>query len=261
VLSKTDGKKTKYVNIPKAEDANEAGGPNSHKCRLIICEGDSAKNYALECLDYREGGRDYIGIYPISGKIINVVNASMDQLIKNKQITELKTILGLVTDADLMNDENYYKLRYGTVEIMTDADGDGSHIRGLLMLFLAMGFPGFLFRECLQTWLTPLVRATRTKTNVLSFYTMKEFSDWKKQQTEDELRKWKIKYYKGLGSSDTSEIKEDCEKSKLLIQTMGMDDKETLMNALVAWVMIASTCLVLLPNSQQYYVSMSFPCF
>lgn len=231
VLSKTDGKKTKFVNIAKAEDANKAGGPESHLCRLIICEGDSAKNYALESLDYREGGRDYIGIYPISGKIINVVNASMEQLIKNKQITELKMILGLVQDSDLMVDENYHKLRYGKVEIMTDADGDGSHIRGLLMLFLAMGFPGFLFRECLQTWLTPLVRATKSKTNVLSFYTMKEFSDWKNQQTEQELKKWKVKYYKGLGSSDTDEIKEDCAKSKLLTQTMEPDDREKLINA------------------------------
>lgn len=231
ILSKTDGKKTKFVNIAKAEDANKAGGPESHLCRLIICEGDSAKNYALESLDYREGGRDYIGIYPLSGKIINIVNASMEQLIKNKQITELKQILGLVQDSDLMVDENYYKLRYGKVEIMTDADGDGSHIRGLLMLFLAMDFPGFLFRECLQTWLTPLVRATKSKNNVLSFYTMKEFSDWKNEQPESELKKYKIKYYKGLGSSDTDEIKEDCSNNKLLTQTMEEDDKDRLSNA------------------------------
>lgn len=233
VLSKTDGKKSKFVNIPNAEDANKAGGPESHLCRLVVCEGNSAKNYALEALDYRQGGRDYLGIYPLSGKIINVANATMEQIVNNKQITELKAMLGLVSDADLADDFHYHRLRYGAVEIMTDADGDGSHIRGLLMLFLALDFPGFLFRECLQTWMTPLVRAVRTRNQTLSFYTLKDFGDWKRQmaETNEDLKKWKIKYYKGLGSSDTAEIKEDCLQNTVLVQAMEEGDRERLFNA------------------------------
>lgn len=48
-LKKTDGTKTAKVNVPKLEDANEAGGKNSDKCTLILTEGDSAKALAVSC--------------------------------------------------------------------------------------------------------------------------------------------------------------------------------------------------------------------
>ncbi len=35
------------LNIPKLDDANWAGGPNSRECTLIITEGDSAKALAV----------------------------------------------------------------------------------------------------------------------------------------------------------------------------------------------------------------------
>lgn len=47
-LKKSDGSKTRrLLDIPKLEDANEAGGSKSHKCTLIITEGDSAKALAV----------------------------------------------------------------------------------------------------------------------------------------------------------------------------------------------------------------------
>jgi DNA topoisomerase II len=47
-LKKTDGsKKSRISGIPKLEDANEAGGKDSHKCTLILTEGDSAKALAV----------------------------------------------------------------------------------------------------------------------------------------------------------------------------------------------------------------------
>lgn len=49
-LKKTDGTKTERVhNVPKLEDANQAGGKNSDKCTLILTEGDSAKALAVSC--------------------------------------------------------------------------------------------------------------------------------------------------------------------------------------------------------------------
>lgn len=49
-LKKSDGTKKGRVNIPKLEDANEAGTKNSHKCTLILTEGDSAKALAVSCV-------------------------------------------------------------------------------------------------------------------------------------------------------------------------------------------------------------------
>lgn len=44
-LGRKMGAKTansKHINVPKLEDANEAGGKNSERCTLILTEGDSA---------------------------------------------------------------------------------------------------------------------------------------------------------------------------------------------------------------------------
>lgn len=47
-LKKTDGtKRGRITGITKLEDANDAGGKNSHKCTLILTEGDSAKALAV----------------------------------------------------------------------------------------------------------------------------------------------------------------------------------------------------------------------
>lgn len=50
-MKKTDGSKTKRLHdVPKLEDANEAGGSRSHECTLILTEGDSAKALAVSQL-------------------------------------------------------------------------------------------------------------------------------------------------------------------------------------------------------------------
>ena len=79
--SKQAGKKTnKLRGIPKLEDANEAGGKNSAGCTLILTEGDSAKTLAVSGISVV--GKDYYGVYPLKGKLLNVREANV------KQITE-----------------------------------------------------------------------------------------------------------------------------------------------------------------------------
>ena len=78
VLKKTDGKKTLMVRgIPKLTDANKAGGKFSKKCTLILTEGDSAKSMAISGLS--EVGRDYYGVFPLRGKVVNVKDADVDK--------------------------------------------------------------------------------------------------------------------------------------------------------------------------------------
>jgi DNA topoisomerase-2 len=123
LMTKTDGRKTKSITgIPKLEDANEAGGSKSRKCTLIICEGDSAKSFAVSGLGVV--GRDYYGVYPVKGKMMNVRDATMSEISNNKEINELKKILGLREGVKSIND-----LRYGELMILTDADLDGIHIK------------------------------------------------------------------------------------------------------------------------------------
>ena len=64
------GKKAKLTGIPKLEDANEAGTRNSDRWTLILTEGDSAKSLAMAGIEIV--GRDYYGVFPLKGKLLNV---------------------------------------------------------------------------------------------------------------------------------------------------------------------------------------------
>jgi DNA topoisomerase-2 len=68
---KSDGSKTKHIRgIPKLVDANLAGTAQSHKCTLILCEGDSAKAGVISGLSSED--KNVIGVYPLKGKLLNV---------------------------------------------------------------------------------------------------------------------------------------------------------------------------------------------
>lgn len=224
LLSKTDGKKVRRVNIAKAEDANMAGSTESGKCVLWLCEGDSAKNYALTLLENLPGGRNYNGIYPLSGKILNTMKATPEQLTKNKQVLELKIMLGLQEAVDYSKADNRRQLRYGKVGVLTDMDMDGIHIKYLLTVFFGSRFSGILESGNMITWMSPIIRAKRGRTS-LRFFTMTDFHNWKTLRTASDLKKWTIKYYKGLGGSTDAEVEEDVKNPHVEITVF--DEKAT----------------------------------
>ena len=71
-------KHSKLRGIPKLDDANDAGGRNSADCTLIVTEGDSAKSLAVSGLGVV--GRDRYGVFPLKGKMLNVREASHNQV-------------------------------------------------------------------------------------------------------------------------------------------------------------------------------------
>jgi DNA topoisomerase-2 len=120
-LAKTSGKKqSKIKGIPKLEDANEAGTKNALRCTLILTEGDSAKSLAVSGLGVI--GRDYYGVFPLRGKLLNVREATHKQILENQEINNLIKILGLQYKKKYNTDEDMKTLRYGKVMIMTDQD-------------------------------------------------------------------------------------------------------------------------------------------
>ena len=205
VLKKTDGKKTLMVRgIPKLTDANKAGGKFSKKCTLILTEGDSAKSMAISGLS--EVGRDYYGVFPLRGKVVNVKDADIDKILKNQEISNLKKIIGLKTGEDYSNKtEANWPLRYGKIMIMTDQDTDGSHIKGLIMNLFHTFWPSLLKNDFVTSLITPIIKATKGK-KVETFYTLTQYEDWKKANKNG--KGWYIKYYKGLGTSTSKEAKE-----------------------------------------------------
>ena len=218
---KTDGSKTKSIRgIPKLIDANWAGTEKSALCSIIFCEGDSAKAGIVSGLSSED--RNIIGVYPMKGKILNVRGEQTKKISENKEIAEIKKILGLETSRVYKSMEDVAKtLRYGKVLFMTDQDMDGSHIKGLgINLFQSEwpsltqipGFIGFMN--------TPILKA-RKGTQELVFYNEGEYDTWKNAMQEHELKSWNIKYYKGLGTSTGKEFREYFEKKK----TVGFEYK------------------------------------
>lgn len=62
-------------------------------------------------------GRDYYGVFPLRGKLLNVREATSKQLTENKEIGFIKQILGLQQNKEY---NSVKSLRYGHLMIMTD---------------------------------------------------------------------------------------------------------------------------------------------
>ena len=222
---KTDGVKSKSVRgIPKLTDANWAGTEKSKDCVVIFCEGDSAKAGIISGLSSED--RNTIGVYPLKGKLLNVRGESVKKIAENNEISEIKKILGLETGKKYNTIEDVYKhLRYGKVLFMTDQDLDGSHIKGLgINLFQSewsslVEIPGFIgFMN------TPILKAKKGDAE-LNFYNDGEYEEWKQ---ENESKGWKIKYYKGLGTSTGKEFREYFENKKIVGFAMSEKSDDTI---------------------------------
>lgn len=200
---KTDGKKkSRITGIPKLEDATYAGTRDSERCTLILTEGDSAATTAISGL--KVVGRDYYGVFPLKGKMINAKNASDSSLIENSEIQDIKKIIGLESGKKYTE---LSSLRYGKVMIMTDQDHDGSHIKGLVMNMFHSQWPELLKLGFIVSMLTPIVKAFKGS-DELSFYTLYDYEQWKLGVGEPAFSRWRVKYYKGLGTSTASEARE-----------------------------------------------------
>jgi len=201
LLVKTDGRKTRTITgIPKLEDANQAGGRKARQCTLIVCEGDSARTFAISGLGVV--GRDYYGVYPLKGKVKNIRGASTKEMFENQEINELKKILGLREGVKCLED-----LRYGQLMVLTDEDVDGIHIKALILNLFDVFWPDVLRAGFVVSMYTPLIKVFRKNRTVeASFFTEQAFEAWKAQHPMSSGLT--IKYYKGLGTHDRHEARE-----------------------------------------------------
>lgn len=198
-LKRIGGGKKKTIKMDKLVDANKAGTNDSNKCHLFLCEGDSAVTMAISGMS--EVGRDYYGAFPLKGKVLNVRGASTSKIKANDEVQNLINILGLEIGKKYETTDD---LRYGRCVLMTDADSDGIHIKGLLINFFENFFPELLKMDFLYEFITPILKAKKGK-EVISFYTMK---DYQNALNSGKLEGYRVKYYKGLGTSSPKEAKE-----------------------------------------------------
>jgi DNA topoisomerase-2 len=224
LLAKTNGKKRKHIDGGKGRDANLSGGPQSANCMLFIVEGDSAKNYAYIAQGMIPNGPDYIGVLPLQGKPLNVMNAMATdpkKIANNHEISELKKYLGLEDFVDYKDPKNFDRLRYGRLVILADADDDGTHIKSLIILLFKCFYPTLLELGYVQFLRTPLIRILGTN---LVFYSQAEFQLWRQQNPDYVIREGQTKYYKGLGSSKKEDIQQDLQDPRYVTCIYDMDN-------------------------------------
>ncbi|KAF7545687.1 hypothetical protein G7046_g9505 [Stylonectria norvegica] len=201
MMAKSDGGKRSRVSNAKLVEANLAGTRRGHECTLILTEGDSAKGLAVSGRAILDPDR--IGVFPLRGKLLNVRDASIDQITKNQEIQNIKQFLGLKHKQKYTDTKS---LRYGHLMIMADQDHDGSHIKGLLINFLQVQFPSLLqIPDFFREFITPIVKVwqgsnPKKPAKLKSFFTQPQYEEWKVSHN-NELGRWHSKYFKGLGTS------------------------------------------------------------
>ena len=212
---KMDGTKSKTVRgIPNFVDANFAGTDKSKECILILAEGLSAMSGIVSGLQSED--RNVIGIYPLKGKVLNVRGATRD-ISENKELADLIKILGLEIGRtyESLSDVNKC-LRYSKVMIMSDQDLDGSHIKGLCINLFHSMWPSLVKIEGFVSFMnTPILRATKGQQKLL-FYNDGEYAKWKDELPDKSTKGWTLKYFKGLGTSTSTEFKDYFANKKIV---------------------------------------------
>ena len=227
-LRKLNGKTKKtarLLGIEKLDDANFAGTKNSEKCTLILTEGDSAKSLAMAGIEVV--GRDTFGCFPLRGKMLNVRECATQKILKNQEVQYLMKILGIKIGENYTDVKN---LRYGSILIMTDQDVDGSHIKGLIINFIHTFWPSLIkINGFVRQFITPILKATKGS-EVHSFYTIPEYKKWLDSKG-GKIKGYKIKYYKGLGTSTNKEAQEyfsNIQRHRIDFEYTGQPDDESI---------------------------------
>ncbi|MDR1826413.1 MAG: type IIA DNA topoisomerase subunit B [Rickettsiales bacterium] len=185
---------TKRARLPiKLSDCAKHGVAGTE---LFIVEGESAGGTAKQARD-----RATQAIYPLRGKILNVMSNSDEKATANKEISDLIDILG----AGAGDDWNAEKLRYEKIIIMTDADVDGSHIASLLMTFFYQTMPGLIHDGHLYLSCPPLYKVTAGTESV---YVDSDEELGKLTNGKFKNRKTDISRFKGLGEMMPNQLKE-----------------------------------------------------
>lgn len=181
----------KFVTCRSYEEGKAA------ETEFLIVEGDSAGGQVVISRDSR-----FQCMLPIRGKSLNVYKANIAQLVGNREIRDIISILGCGVDLGIDDFEsfNLKKLKVGKVIFCADADSDGRHINILLFLIFIKLFPELLYNGNVYMAETPLYIIN--KTDGTTEYCMDNADLDKKRKEIGEANIASIDRFKGLGEVD-----------------------------------------------------------
>lgn len=146
------GRKAKKQRVEKLLDANER--KDRHLCTLFICEGDSAIGGLRSARN-----KLYQGGIALKGKPMNVMQASINDVINNQEFMDIMASIGLTIGqpADVKD------LRYSKIVFLADSDVDGGHINTLLVNFFFTFWPEMFKQGAIQFAKAPLFEVITDK--------------------------------------------------------------------------------------------------
>lgn len=220
-------KQSAKKNINMIDKFENATAPKNKRmdCTLFIAEGDSAAgSLRLGIIDKKTDlDKTYYGIFNIGGVPINVIKninhisyqeekkiCLSTKLLRNERFISLINVLGLnyehKYEENAQGNSEFKKLNYGRIIIATDQDLDGYNIFGLVMSMFVYIWPCLVKRGFIQRLNTPIIRMYPKNKHefIKEFYTETEYDDFV-QNHQDELKKYTVNYYKGLGAHEKNE--------------------------------------------------------
>ena len=185
VALKQAGKSKVKISVDKY--IRPRGGSNY----LMVCEGLSARGGVAAAL----GNENGIGYYASRGVGINAYDATSAQILKNQEFSDIITILGL----DITNPKEQ-NLNFKKFVITSDADADGIHISSIYLGWFMKFAPWMFDRGMVCRLRTPLAIVFKDKGMTKIHKMFFDLPTFKKFEEENDMTKFAIQYYKGLGS-------------------------------------------------------------
>ena len=157
---------------------------------LMVCEGLSARGGVSAAL-----GRDGFGYYASRGVGINAYDSTSAQILKNQEFSDIINILGL----DITNPKEQ-NLNFKKFVITSDADADGIHISSIYLGWFMKFAPWMFDKGMICRLSTPLAIAFNDKGMTKVHKMFFDLPTFKKFEEENDMSKFTVQYYKGLGS-------------------------------------------------------------
>lgn len=174
--------------------------------KLITCSSKGADNelWLFEGTSASEGfesarNPQTQAAYLLRGKVKNTLALSKGEIVANQELREIIAALGLQFNDPKGNLKN---CKFKKIIFATDADNDGSHICGLLIVFFAKNFPELFIDGRIYRVLSPIIIAEKGNQEKY-FYTQHDY-----EAVASTLKGWEINYKKGLGALEDHHYEE-----------------------------------------------------